>query len=255
MTETWKAVPGFPNYEASTEGRVRSLDREIVNVNGVRIFRRGVVLAQAKNSTGRYVVSVYRDGVQVRSAVHRVVCETYHGPPPEDKPWALHRNGKHHDNRPENLYWGTPKENAQDAIRHGVNPQLKKMHCDRGHEKTKENWYLRRNGRGGQCRECMRLRRKSYANNPPPEGSDLHGRPGTYSRTGCRCELCVEGFKKYRLKFSEVTLDENDPRHGLTGAFTYKCKCEICLESARAHYASTRAKRKEKRARDETSNH
>ena len=43
--------------------------------------------------------------------IHRLVCEAFHGPPPDDKPIVLHLNESALDNRPENLRWGTQKEN------------------------------------------------------------------------------------------------------------------------------------------------
>ena len=43
--------------------------------------------------------------------VHRLVCEAFHGPQPEGKPVVLHLNEDALDNRPENLRWGTQKEN------------------------------------------------------------------------------------------------------------------------------------------------
>ena len=43
--------------------------------------------------------------------VHRLVCEAFHGPAPSDKPIVIHINENALDNRPENLKWGTQKEN------------------------------------------------------------------------------------------------------------------------------------------------
>ena len=51
-------------------------------------------------------------------ALHRLTCEAAYGPAPEDKPWALHKCGRHLCFNPEHLYWGTPPENYKDAIGH-----------------------------------------------------------------------------------------------------------------------------------------
>jgi hypothetical protein len=33
---------------------------------------------------------------------------------------VLHKNGTHDDDRLDNLYWGTQKQNMEDAVRHGT---------------------------------------------------------------------------------------------------------------------------------------
>ena len=43
--------------------------------------------------------------------VHRLVCEAFNGPPPFDKAIVMHLNDDATNNRPENLAWGTHKEN------------------------------------------------------------------------------------------------------------------------------------------------
>lgn len=43
--------------------------------------------------------------------VARLVCEAFHGPAPEDKPYCLHRDEDSRNNRSKNLYWGTQQEN------------------------------------------------------------------------------------------------------------------------------------------------
>jgi hypothetical protein len=43
--------------------------------------------------------------------VHRLVCEAFHGPPPFEKAVVIHIDENALNNRPENLRWGTQKEN------------------------------------------------------------------------------------------------------------------------------------------------
>ena len=43
--------------------------------------------------------------------VHRLVCEAFHGKPPFDGAIVLHLDEDPSNNRPENLRWGTRKEN------------------------------------------------------------------------------------------------------------------------------------------------
>jgi hypothetical protein len=43
--------------------------------------------------------------------VHRAVCEAFHGPAPFERAVVIHIDEDAHNNRPENLKWGTQKEN------------------------------------------------------------------------------------------------------------------------------------------------
>lgn len=43
--------------------------------------------------------------------VHRLVCEAFHGPAPFERAVVLHLDENALNNRPENLQWGTQKEN------------------------------------------------------------------------------------------------------------------------------------------------
>lgn len=51
--------------------------------------------------------------------VHKLILEAFVGKRPTDLV-CRHLNGDPTDNRVANLCWGTPKENAQDSIRHGT---------------------------------------------------------------------------------------------------------------------------------------
>lgn len=48
--------------------------------------------------------------------VHRAVCEAFHGPAPEGKPYVLHKDGDAVNNLPSNLEWGTQKENLNHPV-------------------------------------------------------------------------------------------------------------------------------------------
>jgi hypothetical protein len=113
--EEWREIPGHSGYEASSLGRVRSLDRWIVNTRGQRRLLSGNVLRPNKNR--RYQrVWLPEDN---SALVHVIVCATFYGDRPSKYHHAAHWNGDAHDNRACNLRWATPEQNAADRVRHG----------------------------------------------------------------------------------------------------------------------------------------
>jgi hypothetical protein len=113
-TEIWKDIPGFEGrYQASSEGRVRSVDRavRIVTRWGVETTRnaRGKVLRPAASASGHLMVMLGRRG---NRSVHVLVMLAFEGPPPPGHE-VLHLNHQPDDNRRVNLRYGTRSENIK----------------------------------------------------------------------------------------------------------------------------------------------
>ncbi|MCM8734623.1 NUMOD4 motif-containing HNH endonuclease [Azospirillum sp. A1-3] len=107
MNEEWRPIPGWPEYEAGSLGSIRRVGGEPRKPSPGRFGHLGLVL--------------YRDGEKPKKQwVHRLVCAAFHGEPPRSDMQAAHRNGNPKDNRPENLRWATPVENAADKKAHGT---------------------------------------------------------------------------------------------------------------------------------------
>lgn len=124
--EAWRPIPGIEGYEASTLGRIRSVDRvlELMGRWGpMSRFHRGKILRLKRkpNGYGLTYLCFYAGG-RSYPQVNRAVCWTFHGEPPSDKHEAAHLDGRTENNQPENLTWKTPKENAADKVRHGTAP-------------------------------------------------------------------------------------------------------------------------------------
>lgn len=71
-------------------------------------WRHGSKTKASKTARHEYFSLPYR-GKNYK--VHRLVCEAFHGPAPEGKNVVIHLDENALNNRPENLKWGTQKEN------------------------------------------------------------------------------------------------------------------------------------------------
>ncbi len=60
------------------------------------------------------------DGRTLTERVHRLVLLAWVGPPPPGKPHCRHLDGNPGNNHIDNLAWGSPLENAADAMSHGT---------------------------------------------------------------------------------------------------------------------------------------
>ena len=117
--EVWKPIPGFEFYEASTQGRIRSIDRETTR-KGRPMRLKGVVLKPGVGSKGHLYVNLQERGAIKTQYVHRLIAMTFLGEQPDWADLVAHRNGDPSDNRVDNVRWATYAENSKDSITHGT---------------------------------------------------------------------------------------------------------------------------------------
>jgi len=126
--EIWKDIPGWEGfYQASSEGRIRSIPRDNWRPNKVgditRFRMRGRILRAASGPHG-YRVVVLSDATNGRPPkmfrVNRLICATFHGQPPSHRPEAAHGDGDLKNNCAFNLRWASRQENINDKKRHKV---------------------------------------------------------------------------------------------------------------------------------------
>jgi hypothetical protein len=121
MTE-WKPIPNYEGfYEASTDGRIRSI-RRLSRVNCKHDSLRWMGGDELKKMISRHgyeIVSLSKNGIVKNHQVHKLVLTSYAGPRPFPDAQCRHLDGIRHNNQLHNLLWGTSLENAQDKIRHG----------------------------------------------------------------------------------------------------------------------------------------
>lgn len=111
-----KPIPNYPGYYADENGDIFSARTGTLRVLPKRIHN------------GYFRVNV-RDGnrpvKQCVEPVHKLILNAFVGSRPAGYV-CRHLNGDPLDNRLTNICWGTPKENAQDSIRHGTAVCLRK---------------------------------------------------------------------------------------------------------------------------------
>jgi HNH endonuclease/NUMOD4 motif len=129
--ERWLPVDGFPHYEVSDLGRVRSLDRVIPCRNrwgGVHLSPyRGCLLKPKADAYGHLILTLYRDQIPYMCAVHRLVATAFIGPCPPGKE-VCHGPGGKTDNRAVNLRYDTHTGNMADRLRDGTDGRGTKNH-------------------------------------------------------------------------------------------------------------------------------
>jgi NUMOD4 motif/HNH endonuclease len=118
VSEEWRTIPGLEGeYEASSLGRVRSLDRHVISKHGARIFKKGRILSPSLHRQG-YLVFAKKPG----KFAHRLVARAFLANP-DSLPQVNHINAIKSDNRPENLEWCTGGHNVRHSFALGLVPR------------------------------------------------------------------------------------------------------------------------------------
>lgn len=106
--EIWKNIDGYPNYQVSNMGRVKSLN---YNHTGKEKILKGL-----KNTNGYIYVALYKEGKVKGYSIHRLVATAFI-PNPNNLPQVNHRNEIKTDNRVENLEYCNSKYNTNFGTR------------------------------------------------------------------------------------------------------------------------------------------
>ena len=156
-------MPGFTGYEVSSDGRVRSLDRTVVDSVGRSRRLTGKMLKLKTDPSGYPLVTLGRPPLPCRYArVHVLMMEAFVGPRPPGLE-VRHLDDVKSHNSLGNLTYGTHSENAKDIVRLGRHHESNKTHCPHGHKYSAKNTRPQHNGRGRTCISCARAR--AYVHN------------------------------------------------------------------------------------------
>ena len=135
MSEEWRIIPSFPDYEASSEGRIR-------RIAVVRYGRKpGIIKACASKWNGYLSATLCRNGEHITIRWHRVIAEAFI-PNPDNKPEVNHLDADKINNRPSNLQWVTHQENEDHAKANGLKASGRRCSLKAASRKLDENQIL-----------------------------------------------------------------------------------------------------------------
>jgi hypothetical protein len=140
MIEEWRPVPSFEGVMASSLGRIVLPPRSAkMPHGGVRMYNPkpiyGFVRCARKGAAHKYYG--YRAKYYGNMKIHQLVCEAFHGPKPCPEAVVIHIDENSLNNKPENLRWGTQKENLN-------MPKIKEYHRSRtGENNPRVKWAQR----------------------------------------------------------------------------------------------------------------
>lgn len=106
--EIWRVAPSVPELLVSSEGRV------MISPYLADLSRGGQRQYGGKPNFGVWSKQDARFIIQFRGhtyKIHRLICEAFNGSSPFEGAVVMHVDENAANNRPENLKWGTQKEN------------------------------------------------------------------------------------------------------------------------------------------------
>lgn len=121
--EVWKDIPGYEwYYMVSNIGRVKSLDRYVNFKKNSKYFIKWTMLKPDTYNKWYLTAKLTKDWKTNKTLIHRIVAsaflwlELYSFGDRKTSVCVLHKNDIRNDNRVENLFLGTVKDNFHDMV-------------------------------------------------------------------------------------------------------------------------------------------
>lgn len=113
MQEIWKSIKNYEGiYEVSNLGKVRSLDRKIMNSKNYIQKRRGIFLSNQISRKGYLTVNLSKNGENKRIPIHRLVAQAFIINP-LNLLQVNHKDENKKNNCVNNLEWCTNEYNSR----------------------------------------------------------------------------------------------------------------------------------------------
>lgn len=118
LAEEWRPIKGFPGYEVSNFGRVKSLARDY------KYGKHEDMFLKFSDRRGYLKATLFKNGKRYYKAVHRLVAEAFI-PNPNNLPCVNHKDESRTNNTVNNLEWcdhlynsnyGTAKEKISNRV-------------------------------------------------------------------------------------------------------------------------------------------
>ncbi|MEK6880973.1 MAG: HNH endonuclease signature motif containing protein [Nanoarchaeota archaeon] len=110
-----RPILNFPDYFAGSDGYIYSRkSRSKIKKETFKKLKCGMTGANY------YMVVLCKDNKHYSKDVHKLICESFHGPRTSKNFTVSHINSNNLDNRVENLCWETYQDNFKRTLNHGT---------------------------------------------------------------------------------------------------------------------------------------
>ena len=158
INEEWRDIPGYPNYQVSNIGRVKSIERNVWNGRGYYTLSERII-KPSKDKYGYINVCIYGEYKREKIQVHRLVAKAFLENP-NNLPQVNHKDECKTNNNVENLEYCDARYNVNYGTR---NERIsKKVKCIETGKIYPSIIYVERNlgfDKGHICACCLGKRK------------------------------------------------------------------------------------------------